>query len=257
MFTVAWKMLNDEFGPANCLRKTALMQLRFDGDIAKYKQYTLSLLNDILQAKVTLEDVMTVCVLQSFQDDAFQGCKLTAAQSIDKGEAINLFDFIQTMTNSIELVRKSHTSVRKVQEPRCSRCGRDNHTKDKCVAKKDVSGKPLKSAKPGTRAPPRDKSKHRGGEGGSLFDLLKTKQDEVGEDRELTLDDIHCTSMRQPCNHARGSRTALRRPSRLRHVTRWHKNRSSTLHNVLPRRHPQASDSSSTCFIHRDAPATT
>jgi hypothetical protein len=158
-FITAFGILRKEHGAANCLRKSALIQQLFDlsytGQINEFKQQSLSLLRLIFEAKVDLEDIIMACLLNAFEGDEFQAFKLMTAKTIDDGEKINLYDHIQSIANSVELSQQSKarsTSLRVSGEPGCTRCGRSNHSQNKCFARSHLDGSQL-SDRPPAQAP--------------------------------------------------------------------------------------------------------
>lgn len=208
-FTLAFGILQKEFGAATCLRKTelinSLFKLSYDGQIPQFKQKSLALLRDIAQANVTLSDVITTCLLRSFDGEDFQGFKLLTAKRVDDGEDINHYDFIQSICNSAELAltNKSASQALKVnsQQPRCTRCGGKTHVKSKCYAKKHVDGHQLTDrapAKPPQRKPRNDKNdKNDTKESTKLSDLLR--EIPTGSDGQVTLDQVKSAVAKAKC----------------------------------------------------------
>ena len=189
-FVEAFAILQNEYGAANCLRKSALISqlfdLNYDGKIDDFKQKTLSLLRSIFQASIKIEDIIMSCLLNAFNSEEFQAFKLLTAKQIDSGEDINLYDFVQSIANSVELSSQSrsrtNTSLRVEGSPSCTRCGQDSHDRNQCYAKKHKDGTELNDRPPaskpnGRKGKGRGKGKGKGGKGNQgnakLSDLLR------------------------------------------------------------------------------------
>lgn len=170
-WTDAMALLITEYGNSTSFRKSKLIlrlvDLRFEGDIDKFKQKTLSLIREIFECKVSFEEFIVIMVLQAFQGDEFNGIKLDIARQIDNGENFGIYAMLETICNSVETIKPikkanaNHT--RETPSGPCSRCGGKSHSRNKCYATKHVNGTKLKDRPPAKRPPPRD---GKGGKGG-------------------------------------------------------------------------------------------
>lgn len=167
-WTDAMALLMSEYGNSTSFRKSKLIlrlvDLRFEGDIDKFKQTTLSLIREIFECKVSFEEFIVIMVLQAFQGDEFNGIKLDTARHIDNGEDFGIYSMLETICNSVETIKPikkanaNHT--RETPTGPCSRCGGKSHKRNQCYATKHVNGTKLKDRAPAKRPPPR------GGKGG-------------------------------------------------------------------------------------------
>ena len=142
-------------------------------------------------------------MLHSLQGDGFQGFKLLAAQRVDQGEVINLYDFTQSICNSVELTRHSESQSVHLAKPGCTRCGAPNHTRNKCYAKKHRDGRHLTDKAPAK--PPQRKIKRSQDEGGSLAKLLESAKKESNS--TLSLDQVKTAVARATCLHVKVAAT--------------------------------------------------
>ena len=189
-FVKAFFILQNTFGAANCLRKTELIaklfDLKFNGNVSNFRQDSLSLLRSIYEAKIGLTDIIVVNLLRAFIGDEYNGMKLHTTQHINEGKTINIYDFVQTLCTSVEMVRQGKTSVNRVEEG-CTRCGSSTHTRKKCYAKNHKDGHRLEDPAP-ARKPNHNKNrtKDNSKEGNKtkmrLEDILGSKEKNVDFD---------------------------------------------------------------------------
>ena len=203
-FVQAWVLLHAEYGATNTLRKTALITklfgLVYDGNLDSFKASALDLISSILKADITIQDILTQCLLNALASDKFQGFKLMVAKDLDDDEGhTNPYDILNQICNVIEQTESTakSTTSRYVQKP-CNRCG-GNHPTEDCYATKHVNGTLLDpSTKKKGKGKGKGKSKGKGRSknndnntsqpsGGKLSDILGSmKANKVS----LSLDDI-------------------------------------------------------------------
>ena len=163
-FVQAWVLLHAEYGATNTLRKTALITklfgLVYDGNLDSFKASALDLISSILKADITIQDILTQCLLNALASDKFQGFKLMVAKELDDDEgATNPYDILNQICNVIEQTESTakSTTSRYVQKP-CNRCG-GNHPTEDCYATKHVNGTLLD---PSTKKKSKGKGKGKG-----------------------------------------------------------------------------------------------
>ena len=140
-----------------------------DGTIltpTQFKASNLSIVREIYDARVTLEDIIMTSIMNSLPRE-YQNAKISLASKIDDDskDDKDVYEYIQHTTNILELIApptkwetkaikkaNSINSLKTATHNRCDRCGRNNHNTNDCFAARHVNGHPLKD-------PRRSKSK--------------------------------------------------------------------------------------------------
>ena len=147
----AWVALNREMGATTIKRKTVLM-----GDLVNLefttpkdaKHEIMELIRKIYETNITMEELMMYCITKSFPED-FLALKIMLNKRIEesKGNPHEVYDFVTFAFNTLEMSDTSSLHDSKALKAKvkqfCTRCGRNNHTIEKCRAKTHRNGTDL------------------------------------------------------------------------------------------------------------------
>ena len=135
----AWVALNKDMGATNIKRKTELMhdliKMEYKHPPLKSKQYSMELIRKVYETKITMEELMMFCVIQSFPEE-YLALKIMLSQKLEEahGRPEDVYDFVTFAYSTIEMSTISHDAKKALKADIgevCARCGRNNHaTKD-------------------------------------------------------------------------------------------------------------------------------
>jgi len=145
----AWVALNKDMGATNIKRKTELMGelvgLEFKHPPAKAKHDAMELIRKVYDTKITMEELMMYCVIQSFPEE-FLALKIMLTQKLEEahGKPTEVHDFVTFAYSCLELTHTPTSKALKTSSKKaCSRCGWDNHHAKDCYATKHRNGAEL------------------------------------------------------------------------------------------------------------------
>ena len=189
-------------------------KLKFTGDVQAWQITAIKLIKELMDSKVSIMDFAMANLMKSL-DGKSKTIQYSIAARINNDEITtveSLYDMIQEYACAMSSVGDGTTkqggsggSVNQVDKSPCKRCGRDNHDKSKCMAKKHLNGTVLdpktasrKSGGPPQKppnGPPKDNSKtkcHNCGELGHMKkDCPKLKDDVAKSDnKSFTVDQL-------------------------------------------------------------------
>ena len=191
-FVQAFIMLYTEHGATNMLRKTGLISKLFGqlfkGDINKFKQEFLQLIQDVLRSNITIQDIIIQCILNSLQGEQYQAFKLVISKDLDDQDDPNPYDVLNSICSSLESSKdQSNTSVVRNVHKHCTRCRRNNHDVNHCRATTDVDGNLLQGKGKGTKGNKRNNKGKGKGDRNAISDQPVTDHKSSGKQ---TLSDV-------------------------------------------------------------------
>ena len=160
-FIQAWVRLVTALGANNIQRKadllTKLQKLEFRGDVSLFKTEATQTITDLINSHVTLEDVMMHSIISALPSELMALRVMQAAKLNDSAKTTHdVFEFIDTTASTLEIAgmgtKFERTNVLSIDagtsKARCTRCGRNNHGKTECFARRHADGSRLTSKAP-------------------------------------------------------------------------------------------------------------
>ena len=174
-FIQAWVLLQKDKGAHNSQRKTELiaklMGITYPSmenkvqSPTEFKASTLSIVRELYDARVTLEDIIMTSIMNSLPRE-YQNAKISLAEKIDDDskDDKDVYEYIQHTTNILELIappkewengalKKANqiNALKTAMQNACHRCWRTNHKLKDCFASRHVDGHKLEDLPPGSK----------------------------------------------------------------------------------------------------------